>query len=267
MNIEKVRGWIDNLANNEDCTAEGMRMYAKEALAELDKAAPIRYGRQGPPIQMQDVLLACGELNERELVAVQWVLDKVNELPKHPDKAPEGLHGFTDEEIAIAAEEYACDKRGNINSDRAIGYEDAMRWIRDNGYLAPVAGLTVDVTEIVQIAAVCAADAWSGYVPSGQSVGSPFGKFRNDLRARLTAAIEAKQAAGAGLAVRSITLTGEQPDPAGEIKVLVEFSDGTAVETPPSHSADHASPCTPSSPSQRTISASPLRSLPSPMGA
>lgn len=27
---------------------------------------------------MQDVLLACGELNKRERVAVQWVLDKVN---------------------------------------------------------------------------------------------------------------------------------------------------------------------------------------------
>ena len=28
---------------------------------------------------MQDVLLACGELNERERVAVQWVLDRANE--------------------------------------------------------------------------------------------------------------------------------------------------------------------------------------------
>ena len=35
--------------------------------------------RPGPPIQMQDVLLACGELNERERVAVQWVLDNANE--------------------------------------------------------------------------------------------------------------------------------------------------------------------------------------------
>jgi len=35
--------------------------------------------RPGPVLQMQDVLLACGELNERERVAVQWVLDRANE--------------------------------------------------------------------------------------------------------------------------------------------------------------------------------------------
>ena len=37
--------------------------------------------RPGPPIQMQDVLLAFGELNERECMIVQWVLSKANALP------------------------------------------------------------------------------------------------------------------------------------------------------------------------------------------
>lgn len=32
--------------------------------------------RPGPALQMQDVLLACGELSERERVAVRWVLDR-----------------------------------------------------------------------------------------------------------------------------------------------------------------------------------------------
>ena len=62
-----------------------------EALAELDNASHVRYVRQGPPIQMQDVLLACGELNERERVAVQWLLDKVKELTQQAEKAAAGL--------------------------------------------------------------------------------------------------------------------------------------------------------------------------------
>lgn len=37
-------------------------------------------------------------------------------------------------------------------------------------------------------------------------------------------------APAAGLTVESITLVGEQPDPAGDIKVMVELSDGTEVE-------------------------------------
>jgi len=55
---------------------------------------------------------------------------------------------------------------------KAIGYEDAIRWVRDNGYLATAPGLMVD----------------------------------------------------------SIALVGEQPEPAGEIKVLVRFNDGTEIE-------------------------------------
>ena len=37
MNIKEIRGWLDNLANNEDWTADGMRLYAKEALEVLDE--------------------------------------------------------------------------------------------------------------------------------------------------------------------------------------------------------------------------------------
>lgn len=53
--------------------------YAQALYDERSKAKAPQYTRQGPPIQMQDVLLACGELNERERVAVQWVLDRANE--------------------------------------------------------------------------------------------------------------------------------------------------------------------------------------------
>lgn len=37
MDIKEIRGWLDNLANNEDWTADGMRLYAKEALEVLDE--------------------------------------------------------------------------------------------------------------------------------------------------------------------------------------------------------------------------------------
>jgi hypothetical protein len=65
--------------------------YAQALYDERSKAKAPQYTRQGPPIQMQDVLLAFGELNERERVAVQWVLDKVNALP--------GSNGLTVAEV------------------------------------------------------------------------------------------------------------------------------------------------------------------------
>jgi len=36
--------------------------------------------RKGPEIQMQDVLLACGELNRRERAAVLWTIRRHNEI-------------------------------------------------------------------------------------------------------------------------------------------------------------------------------------------
>ncbi len=39
-----------------------------------------RKNREGPYFQMQDVLLACGELNKRERVAIAWLIDQANEL-------------------------------------------------------------------------------------------------------------------------------------------------------------------------------------------
>lgn len=91
-----------------------------------------------PLVTMPDVLLACGELNKRERVAVQWVIDRYERERSAGltvDTSPK-VHGFTDEEIAIAAECYACGPAGRLNIERAIGYEDAIRWVRDNGYLA-----------------------------------------------------------------------------------------------------------------------------------
>lgn len=72
--------------------AEAKRQaYAQALYDERSKAKAPQYTRQGPPIQMQDVLLAFGELNDRERVAVQWVLDKVNALP--------GSNGLTVDEV------------------------------------------------------------------------------------------------------------------------------------------------------------------------
>lgn len=147
-------------------------------LSEMGMLNKAPYQKCGKSLTMQDVMLACGELNKRERVAVQWVLDRCQpaegELARHGTCPPHVIyeavgggmicsgceqrfvraehnvrHGFGDDEIAIAAEEYACGKDGHINADRAIGYEDAMRWFRDNGYLAPA---PLDVEEILHLA-------------------------------------------------------------------------------------------------------------------
>lgn len=39
--------------------------------------------RKGPELQMQDVLLACGELSKRERAAVSWTLRRHNEIVAH----------------------------------------------------------------------------------------------------------------------------------------------------------------------------------------
>lgn len=145
-----------------------------KVFVDKDHGGPEAARTMKPLLTMPDVLLACGELNKRERVAVQWVIDRYERdrsAGLTVDTSPK-VHGFTDEEIAIAAECYACGPAGRLNIERAIGYEDAIRWVRDNGYLATAPGLMVD----------------------------------------------------------SIALVGEQPEPAGEIKVLVRFNDGTEIE-------------------------------------
>ena len=66
----------------EDIIRRERSAYAQALYDERSKAKAPQYTRQGPPIQMQDVLLAFGELNERECMIVQWVLSKVNALPE-----------------------------------------------------------------------------------------------------------------------------------------------------------------------------------------
>lgn len=53
-----------------------------------------RNNRSGPYFQMQDVLLACGELNKRERVAIEWLLGKANELHKAYEEERMGLLGY-----------------------------------------------------------------------------------------------------------------------------------------------------------------------------
>lgn len=40
----------------------------------------MKRSRKGPELQMQDVLLACGELSKRERVFVAWTLKRHNEI-------------------------------------------------------------------------------------------------------------------------------------------------------------------------------------------
>lgn len=62
---------------------------AEDVLKKLIKPyVPLmeRKGRSGPYFQMQDVLLACGELNKRERVAISWLLKKANEMHEAYEK-------------------------------------------------------------------------------------------------------------------------------------------------------------------------------------
>lgn len=51
-----------------------------------------RKNRPGPYFQMQDVLLAAGELNERERVAVAWLIEQANELHDSYEKERKETH-------------------------------------------------------------------------------------------------------------------------------------------------------------------------------
>jgi hypothetical protein len=140
IDIEKIRETLKLLEAVDPLNAlEVVSMIS----SELDKAAPVRYARQGPPIQMQDVLLACGELNERERVAVQWVLDKVNELPQQSDKAPGKV--LTDGHYRIIAERMVEEHRKYGDKLRPGHWADVAArkvasHLADFGYLAPAAG-------------------------------------------------------------------------------------------------------------------------------
>ena len=59
-----------------------------------------------PLVTMPDVLLACGELNKRERVAVQWVIDRYER---------ERSAGLTVDEAHRAA----CDAYNNYSADNA----------------------------------------------------------------------------------------------------------------------------------------------------
>lgn len=117
------------------------------------------------------------------LTREEW--DAYNRLAKEAlaelDKAPLVL---TDEEVErIAYDRYL---KRYYNGDRewqqrlADAMSHGLRYARDNGYLAPSAGLTVDEAE------ECLVEHLAQYGPDWSA------PARNRLRARLTAAIEAK---------------------------------------------------------------------------
>jgi len=80
--VRVIEGWsVTDKSEYNGVEHDTRDTYAQALYDERSKAKAPQYTRQGPPIQMQDVLLAFGELNERECMIVQWVLDKVNALP------------------------------------------------------------------------------------------------------------------------------------------------------------------------------------------
>ena len=180
MNRDKIReALMASLALAKSITkAEpwAEQVLCEEALAELYKAAHVRYVRQGPPIQMQDVLLACGELNERERVAVQWVLDRVNELPQQADKEPDNLYSWVlVNSLRLSGEQWTSLIRDLLDRGASLPRAEQMTTEAGRSSIAPAAGLTMD--EVVEIfdGVVCL-DSQCELV----------------LRARLTAAMEAK---------------------------------------------------------------------------
>lgn len=138
-----------------------------------------------------------GDLRERN--ADRSRLEEIREAIAELDKAPKVL---TDEEIERISipeqwegEDYVIGgmqmglmihKRDRLEAQRIVKY--VLRYARDNGYLAPTAGLTVEETEQIAVDARIEIDeiAWKSPPISYEK------EFRSILKRRLTAAIEAK---------------------------------------------------------------------------
>jgi hypothetical protein len=66
----------------------------KESTMSANSYKPLmaRKNRPGPYFQMQDVLLAAGELSKRERVAIAWLIDQANELHDAYEKDRREMH-------------------------------------------------------------------------------------------------------------------------------------------------------------------------------
>lgn len=86
INSDSLRLAYDMETKVDDAKLQERRKHQKEAEEVLNKLVkpyvPLmqRKGRSGPYFQMQDVLLACGELNKRERMAINWLLKQANAM-------------------------------------------------------------------------------------------------------------------------------------------------------------------------------------------
>ena len=111
--------------------------------------------REGPALQMQDVLLACGELNKRERVIVQWVLDRANEAQRPSKVLTDEVIGKLNAPVNLGNYGDLTDKERSylplIGEAIHEAYRAGIRYARDNGYLAAAQPLSVDkITEAIR---------------------------------------------------------------------------------------------------------------------
>lgn len=157
----------------------------REARAELDKAQqpaePVAWADPNNPC---DTITAEIKKRANEAFSARYSIRLYTHppLPQQPGKL------LTDEECEDIVHSYCEDEGGG---DYWNGYADGMmegfRHVRDNGYLAPAAGLTAE--EAMEVL------ARYFFEVQQVAIGHKGSEIYDDLRARLTAAIQAKRTA------------------------------------------------------------------------
>lgn len=150
----------------------------EQCRAEAEKAFDIPMCEEHRFLQTTDTALAVAVAEAKRDAYAQALYDERSRA----------LKVMTDEEIErIAANEFRVvpDQNGqhDDNSDKRDAFANGLRYVRDNGYLAPSSGLTVE--EIVGIAG-----DWFNHVQLSMEVGED---SASELHSRLTAAIKAKR--------------------------------------------------------------------------
>lgn len=119
---------------------------------------------------------------QRAIDGTRLDLDNINEALAELDKAQQPGKMLTDEEIDHIADTTPPPSRAKSYAEycaEEAGFVRGLRYARDNGYLAPAAGLTVE--EVIGVVI----QWYDSPIDYGHSDGE-------ELYARLTAAIEAK---------------------------------------------------------------------------
>lgn len=151
-------------------------------------------GSDVPVVEAEDIGLWCmGRWNYATglgatAIEVLWW----RELPPKPgtelDKAQQPGKVLTDDAMVEIAHREWMRGSENLSYDGArlmeVGALNALRYARDNGYLAPAAGLTAE--EAFEVVKTVLDEHGLGVEGNANAV------LHNDLRARLTAAIESK---------------------------------------------------------------------------